>query len=790
MVRIKNAFNTPSPKNPESNSKTFNKIKWAAVLCITILLSLNLLTASAGDLEPPAAPDEESSRMFTLKDIYDRLSTGENNSKSTGPFTQPTEGPVDESTGAMNSTMNTLDEIMEAAPAQDNTDGATADDVLSGATFWGLTDGEWGLQTGTMTEGGDVTGADGEISFSIPTGYYDGRTAKATDSNLLSNNILNGVTIFGVTGSIPAGSDVTGADGLISFDIPDGYYSGRTATATDSDLVASNILDTANIFGVTGSIPAGSDVTGADGSISFAIPDGYYSGRTATATDSDLVASNILDTANIFGVTGSITTGSDVTGADGLISFSIPDGYYSGRTATATDSDLVASNILDTANIFGVTGNIPIGSNVTGTDGSISISIPTGYYNGRTATATDSDLLSGNILNGVSIFGVTGSIPTGSNVTGADGSISFDIPDGYYSGRTATAADSDLVASNILDTANIFGVTGSITTGSDVTGADGEAAISIPTGYYDGKTATAADSNLLPDNIINGVTIFGVTGTYIPGWNLHTRTSQQQILYAVEMLSSSDGWAAGTGYIYHYDGYAWSLNTTVSSIIYDLDMISSTDGWAVGNGGKLYHWDGTSWSLDTTLGVTLYAVSMVSSSNGWAVGISGNIYRYDGSSWELHTTTTAGANLKDVDMLTTNYGWAVDYNGKFYFWNGGSWTLSASMSAALFSVDIVSTSDVWATAEGGRIYHYNGSSWSLHTDIADYGYDINDISMVSSTEGWAVGDDGYVFYYDGSTWSEHTITDEGADLEAIDMLTSGDGMAVGTGGYIYDYDGI
>ena len=152
--------------------------------------------------------------------------------------------------------------------------------------------------------------------------------------------------------------------------------------------------------------------------------------------------------------------GSNVTGTNGQLTFNIPNGYYSGRTATATDSDLLAINILDGVEIFGVTGNIPIGSNVTGAQGLLTFDIPNGYYSGRTATATDSDLLAVNILNGVEIFGVTGNIPTGSNVTGAQGLLTFDIPNGYYSGRTATASDSDLLAGNILAGTNIFGVEG------------------------------------------------------------------------------------------------------------------------------------------------------------------------------------------------------------------------------------------------------------------------------------------------------------------------------------------
>lgn len=66
---------------------------------------------------------------------------------------------------AATGTMHTINDLMAAAPEQDDDDGAAASDVLPGATFWDLTGGEWGLQTGSMPEGGDVTGEDGsEVS--------------------------------------------------------------------------------------------------------------------------------------------------------------------------------------------------------------------------------------------------------------------------------------------------------------------------------------------------------------------------------------------------------------------------------------------------------------------------------------------------------------------------------------------------------------------------------------------------------------------------------------------------
>ena len=96
----------------------------------------------AGNLDSPAPPTDAASAMFSQEDLYQRLTSGAQGAKRTTPFTEPTSGPGDYG--------HTLDEVMAVAPTADNVNGATAADVLSGKTFWGLrTDGTWGPQTGT-----------------------------------------------------------------------------------------------------------------------------------------------------------------------------------------------------------------------------------------------------------------------------------------------------------------------------------------------------------------------------------------------------------------------------------------------------------------------------------------------------------------------------------------------------------------------------------------------------------------------------------------------------------------
>jgi hypothetical protein len=113
------------------------KIKHYAQLTLVSALLTTPLPLLAGNLEPSAAPTSYSG--YTLQDICNRLDDGTAGAEST--FQEPTAAPG--STGC------TLNEVMDKVPVVDDTDGAATTEVLSGKKYWGLTNGEWGLQTGT-----------------------------------------------------------------------------------------------------------------------------------------------------------------------------------------------------------------------------------------------------------------------------------------------------------------------------------------------------------------------------------------------------------------------------------------------------------------------------------------------------------------------------------------------------------------------------------------------------------------------------------------------------------------
>ena len=92
-----------------------------------------------GDWAPASSPGETAS--YRMEDLYHRLDAG-----AAGTPSAQTEPSASPDPGAAGYNIN---EIMEIAPAMDDANGAAASDVAAGKTFWGLTSGQWGLQTGT-----------------------------------------------------------------------------------------------------------------------------------------------------------------------------------------------------------------------------------------------------------------------------------------------------------------------------------------------------------------------------------------------------------------------------------------------------------------------------------------------------------------------------------------------------------------------------------------------------------------------------------------------------------------
>ena len=116
---------------------------------------------------------------------------------------------------------------------------------------------------------------------------------------------------------------------------------------------------------------------------------GYYEATTLSVVDADLATVNVKSGVTIFGVAGDsnvVDTSSGDAGAGDILT---------GKKVWVDGSE--------------ITGTLPTQGGFSAPEGLLSITIPRGFYSGSTAvTMSDSDLLSTNIMSGVNIFGVAG----------------------------------------------------------------------------------------------------------------------------------------------------------------------------------------------------------------------------------------------------------------------------------------------------------------------------------------------------------------------------------------------
>ena len=181
---------------------------------------------------------------------------------------------------------------------------ASAADILSDQTAYA----EGKKLTGTMVNQGAVNGtisAKAEI-YTVAEGYHNGSGSVSIDSTeqnkIIPENIRDGITILGVTGSY-SGSGGSGGGGTDTSD----------ATASASDILAGQ---TAYISSgkVTGTMANNGAVSGiiSTASGSYTVAEGYHNGSGSVSIDSaeqaKLVPENIRSGISILGVSGAINT--------------------------------------------------------------------------------------------------------------------------------------------------------------------------------------------------------------------------------------------------------------------------------------------------------------------------------------------------------------------------------------------------------------------------------------------------------------------------------------------------
>ena len=321
---------------------------------------------------------------------------------------------------------------------------ATKDNILQGKTAY-LADG---IQTGTMTNNGQVIITPSTIDKAIPQGYHNGRGyVKAIDNtvdvNIQPNNIKQGVTILGVTGTLGNldtsdatantstilygqtayvnGQKITGSminRGYLRFDpstadqiISPGYTSGgivnKVTANIDQNIIPGNIKQGVTILGVTG-----------------ALTDQGIDTSDATAT-----TANILETKTAYvngsKLTGTMSNRGNLTITPSTSTQTFNSGYYStiltNAVSSTIDANIQPNNIKAGTTILGVTGTL-VPSAITPVDYTIYPSDTRLTYNDiycrsliieKADSRVDSNIQPQNIRKNVTILGVTGTLETG-----------------------------------------------------------------------------------------------------------------------------------------------------------------------------------------------------------------------------------------------------------------------------------------------------------------------------------------------------------------------------------------
>lgn len=217
---------------------------------------------------------------------------------------------------------------------------AGAGDILSGKIGW-IAGQE---VTGSMPNIGGLMITPGTDEQTITLGYHDGTGRVAGDSDLISDNVKSGVTIFGVSGNSNVVNTQTG-DAIASE-----IVSGKKAWIDGIEITGSMTSVGAQII--------------TPGTSNQSITQGYHDGTGYVTGDSDLTAANIKGGVNIFGVAGGFvsqektatTEGEEVT----------PDsGKWLSRVVVAI-TNLLPGNIKKGVTVGGVEGALAQGYPGTG----------------------------------------------------------------------------------------------------------------------------------------------------------------------------------------------------------------------------------------------------------------------------------------------------------------------------------------------------------------------------------------------------------------------------------------
>ena len=283
----------------------------------------------------------------------------------------------------------------------------------------------------------------------------------------------------------------------------------------------------------------------------------------------------------------------------------------------------------------------------------------------------------------------------------------------------------------------------------------------------------------------------------------------------------SDVFSVGNdGYIFHYDGAAWTpMHSIVTEHLRDVWASSTMDVFAVGTNNTILYYDGNRWSVmsDGVQGSFwgVWGSASVDPGSGlsndvFTIGTGGTILHYSGSTWEAMQSPATqyllgvwGSASVDPGSGLANDVFTIGSAGTILHYSGSTWEAMQSPTTQYLlgvwgsaSVDPGSglANDVYVVGFTGIILHYNGRTWeAMQSPTTEHfngvwGSASVDADTGMSNDVFAVGTMGIILHYNGSTWTE-MISPTTEHLQSVWGTSGADVFAVSGSGTILHYDG-
>ena len=338
----------------------------------------------------------------------------------------------------------------------------------------------------------DVTASGATVT--VPSGYYASQVEKSVSSGTAGTPTASKGTVS--NHSISVTPSVTNAAGYIS----GGTISGTAVTVSASDLVSGNKeitgngegIDVTNYSTVSVAVPGASlqaktNISPTESSQTIE-PDSQYDGLSSVqinAISSTYVGSGIARKSS-----------TDLTASGATVT--VPAGYYASAASKA-----VAAMTLPTSATSSATSGYTSKATISRSASDQYINIPTGY-NSAGAYYKVNAVANGSATAPASITGTSATVSTGTNTLTLTKTVSVtpSVTAGYISSGTAGNASVSLTAS--------------VTTKAAATITPGTTNQTIASGtYLTGTQTISGDADLVASNIISTANIFGVQGSVV-----------------------------------------------------------------------------------------------------------------------------------------------------------------------------------------------------------------------------------------------------------------------------------